>query len=196
MDASERSSLMVPILLALAVAAALAAPLVNAQQTDMGSWQQHQVTFDYLGDVDGTHYSCDGLVDDLTFLLKQSGARVNKPVQVYPCVRGYGSPSVLLSAKLDFSTFAPAAEASGQAASVPGTWRKVLFSAAHSSPQLHFGDCELVSEFKDKLLKYFATQDVNSNLVCIPYQADGGLYGLSFQTFVPSDTPHRAVGGG
>jgi hypothetical protein len=56
----------------------------------------------------------------------------------------------------------------------------------------HFADCELVREFDGQLLKLFATRDEKNNLrFCLL----GVRYALSFQSFVPSDTPARAVGG-
>jgi hypothetical protein len=197
MDASKRCSSKLAAWLGVAAVTGLgvAAAAVASDDTTAGGWQDHKVTFAYMGDVTtGTTYSCQGLMDTLTYLLTQSGARVNAPVQVTPCINGAGAPSTLLTARLDFSTFKPAGDQGGEGASAPGTWRKVLFSETHSSPTLHTGDCELVLEFKDKLLQYFTTRDQSANMHCIPYQRE--LWGLSFETFVPSDTPKRAVGGG
>ena len=186
------------LVLAASVLDAGGAAQAAGEVAQMGTWQTHQITFHYMGDVTtGTFYSCEGLQDALSFLLQQSGARLNKSVEVDPCGRGAGAPSTLLTARLDFSTFTPdTGAAEGQGPSVPGSWRPVLFSEPHSSPQLRFADCELVSEFRDKLLTLFATRDVKANLHCIPFQDTSGLYGLSFEAFVPSNTAHRAVGGG
>lgn len=205
MDASDRARLLLPALCLLAAAVLTATPTVRAADAEQGSWVNHQVNFNYMGDVTtGTTYSCVGLEDDLSFLLRQSGARLNAPVQVSPCVNGAGAPSTLLTAKLNFSTFHPAGEVNGanqgnggtQSPPIMGSWRTVLFSEPHSFPTLRFSDCELVSEFKDKLLGYFATRDMQANLPCIPFQSESGLYGLQFKAFVPTDTPKRQVGGG
>lgn len=196
MDRSARCSGMLVGMLTAAGLAALGSAGVAAVAADAttGSWQNHEVTFNYMGDTTaGSYYSCQGLRDTLTFLVTQSGGRVNGPIQITPCVGGAGAPSTLLSARMNISTFTPAGEEGGQGAAAAGDWRKVLFSAPHSSPTLDFGSCELVEQFRDKLLGYFATRNLQSNLRCIPFQRD--MFGLSFEAFVPSDTPHRAVGG-
>ncbi len=158
------------------------------QDPEMGSWQTHQVTFQHFRI--GTSYSCQGLRDALAFLLTQSGAKLNAPIQVDAC------GATPLTVKVEFSTFTPGAAAGGAgSAAVSGSWRHVLFSALHSYPALHEGDCQLVSEFKANFLTLMATRGVRATLPC--YNPDrGNRYELSFRSFVPSETPRRAVGGG
>jgi hypothetical protein len=160
-----------------------------AADPQMGTWQTHQVTFQHLRDLHGPIYSCQGLRDALAFLLSQSGAKVNAPIQVYPC------GSTPLTVKINFSTFTPGAPGSGSGdPALPGSWRRVLFSGPHSFPQLHDDDCQLVSEFKANILTLIATRDVSATLPCNPNQ--GNRFELSFRSFVPSDAPRRTVGGG
>ena len=159
------------------------------------TWQQHRTTFDYLG-ISPT-YSCEGLRDSLTYLLDESGAQLNRPITPYPCSGG-GVPTKLLSARLDFSTLTPA-EAGGQTASgsVDGGWRHVEFSMNRSSPQLHGSDCELVQEFRDKVLPMFTTRNVSSNLHCIPHQTIGNQFNLSFDVLTtPNAGRHHGGGAG
>src|SRR6185437_577033 len=102
--------------------------------------------------------SCQGLQESLTYLLQSSGAQLNRPVIAYPC--NGGGPTSLPSANLDFSTL----------------------QAAQGD---HGSDCELVQEFKDKLLPMFSTRNVSSNLHCIPHQTIGNQFHLSFDVLAP-----------
>jgi hypothetical protein len=162
---------------------------VAQNEAVQGSWQQHKTTFDYLG-ISPT-YSCQGLKDSLTYLLDQSGAQLNRPVAAYPC--SGGGPTKLLSARLDFSTLQPVADSGANG--VSGTWRHVEFSMNRSSPQLQGADCELVQEFKDKVLPMFTTRNVSSNLHCIPHQTTGNQFDLSFDVLTTTDAGTHHVGG-
>ena len=153
------------------------------------SWQPHRKMFTYIG-ISPT-YSCQGMRDALTFLLEQSGAKLDRPVNVSPC--NGGGPTTLLSANLSFSTL-QSAPGSGGSESVKGVWRHVEFSRTRSNPQLQGSDCELVSEFKDMLLPMFTTRNVTSNLRCIPHQTSGNQYDLSFDVLASADAG-RHVGG-
>jgi len=62
----------------------------------------------------------------------------------------------------------------------------VTISPQTSGFALHGGDCELVQEFKDKILPMLPVRDVKSNLHCVPHQSTGYQYGLSFEVFAPS----------
>ncbi|HEX4023614.1 MAG TPA: hypothetical protein VHX52_02755 [Steroidobacteraceae bacterium] len=156
-----------------------------ALAADPGTWQPHQTTFDYLG-ISPT-YSCEGLKDDLIYLLQKSGARLDGQVNPQPCTGGFGAPSKLLSARLKFSTLQPAGEGSETAAAtVPGSWRQVTISPQTSGFVLRGADCELVEEFRDKILPLLPVRNIQSNLHCIPHQSTGFQYGLSFQVFAPS----------
>ena len=169
------------------IAGLVFAGAASAAQPEPGTWQSHETTFHYLG-ISPT-YSCEGLKNGLSYLLMQSGARLDGPITTQSCYNGAGSPSKLASAKLKFSTLKPAASGGSEAsaATVPGTWRKVTISPQTSAFQLSGGDCELVEEFKDKVLPMLTVRDVQSNLHCIPHQSSGNLFGLSFEAFTPSD---------
>ena len=180
---------------------AVSAPLVlgagglpaQAQEGQNGSvtasWQQHRTTFNYIGI--SPRYSCQGLQESLTYLLQSSGAQLNRPVIAYPC--NGGGPTSLPSANLDFSTL-QAAQGDQGSGSVNGVWRHVEFSMNRSSPQLHGSDCELVQEFKDKLLPMFSTRNVSSNLHCIPHQTIGNQFHLSFDVLAPVNGAHHPGG--
>lgn len=158
--------------------------------TIMGKWQRHQLDFGL--DLDHSlHYTLPGLIDTLTFLITQSGAHLNAPVEI----TGTGV------SRLDFSTFVPLttdeaastqANAHADTHGIPGTWRPVRFYAG--SYGLNKDDCEVVSEVAT-LLSLYTVRDIKAHLPCIPNRDASGIYGLTFQVFVPRDTPKNAVGG-
>lgn len=178
--------------LAAGLSATTAAQAADQAPDQAGNWQSHKMTFNYVG-ISPT-YSCEGLRDDLQFLLQQSGARVDSLTPV-GCYNGGGVPSKLISAQLRFSTLQPAADQAAQGESALGNWRHVEFSNTRSTPQLRGADCELVLEFREQLLKAFATRDVKSYLPCVPHQTIGFQWDLSFDAFVPNTASGRAVGG-
>jgi hypothetical protein len=157
----------------------------GAAATQPASWQSHTYQFHYMGFT--ATYSCDGLGDKLQLLLRLTGARPD--VKVMPsCARGYGVPDTLAEAQVVFSTLRPAdaasADASASAAdNVKGAWRHVEL-AAQRPLQLQAGDCELVEQFRDTLLKMFVTRNVSSQITCVPHQQSGS-FSLSFDVFAP-----------
>ncbi|HLK70871.1 MAG TPA: hypothetical protein VKT19_02885 [Steroidobacteraceae bacterium] len=185
----KRASLAGGALAAWATLAFMAAgPALAQDQSAAATWQHHKTTFNYLGFT--PTYSCMGLEDALSYLLEQSGARLDHPVWAYPC--NGSAPTKLLMARLDFSTLQPAADAaSNPSGTARGVWRHVDISAIRSNPRLHGSDCELVDEFRATLLPMFATRNVRSNLHCIPYQTDGNLFDLSFDVLALPDAAHH-----
>jgi hypothetical protein len=152
--------------------------------TQMGSWQRHQLSLG-LSVTGGIRYPREAVIDLVSYLVTQSGARLNAPVKIV--LNG--------TVMLDFSTFQPTrGNDGGQGPGEPGSWRRVLLSPTHSFGALHGGDCQVVSEVAT-LLPFYAIRDVKAFLPCIPNRGNG-LYYLSFEVFVPSTTPARAVGGG
>jgi len=156
-----------------------------------GVWQPHKVTFSYIGIQ--PVYSCEGLRDDMAFLLQQSGAQINT-ITPLSCFRSLGAPDNLVQAQLNFSTLRPG-PAEGNASGTMGVWRHVQFSNTRSNPQLRGADCELVLEFKDQVLPKLDTRNVQSYLPCVPYQTTGFQWSLSFDSFVPASAGSREVGG-
>lgn len=179
---------------AVAVAATLALGLAGSvalaqNEPVSASWQQHRKTFTYIGI--SPSYSCEGLKDALTFLLEQSGAKINRTVTVSPCSTGGGGPVPTPTAYLDFSTLQPGGNGSPNA-----VWRHVDFSLTRSNPQLHGSDCELVEEFRDNLLRMFTTRNITSHLRCIPHQDTGNEFDLSFEVLAPADAGNHIGGAG
>jgi hypothetical protein len=155
-----------------------------------GVWQDHQIELAYLGFT--SRYSCDGLQSKLELLLRQLGARADSKVTAFGCDRGFGTPSRFPRATMKFATLQPA-DAGGDAAAAPapaaattpvaGVWRAVQL-APHRPFNLEDGDCELMEQFRDKVLPLFATRDQKLQLSCVPHQ-DNGPFSLQMQVFTP-----------
>lgn len=149
-----------------------------------GAWQQHKYTFNYMGFT--STYTCDGLEDKLRLLLRLTGAESGYKVRS-SCARGWNRPDRLAMADLTFSSLKPT-ESDAIAA---GEWRHVQLSPQHPF-DLGRGDCELVEEFRDRILPLFTVRNLVSNVTCIPYQDSGTDYSLSYDVYAPI-TPQKTA---
>ncbi len=160
----------------------------DAAPAEAGAWQKHEYTFRFMGFT--STYSCDGLADQLRRLLARAGARADLKSEPGACAAGFGRPDKFASARLVFYTLAPTAGgATGEPAT--GTWRPVTLIAL-LPPDLQSGDCELVEQFRDEVLKkMFAIRNLADNTRCVPHQESGSLIDLRFETFsaVPGAAP-------
>lgn len=145
-----------------------------------GVWQPHSLDFYYLGFT--ATYSCEGLDIDLRGLLKQSGAQQIAVTTGGPC----GGAKKLLLARLKFSTLKPAGPPGGDRGQiVPGSWHHVTISPKNLL--LQGGSCELVQEFRRKILPLFDARHIKADLNCVPFQSTGYLFSLSFDVFGPAN---------
>lgn len=161
----------------------------TGSSAEPGIWQDHQIELAYIGFT--SHYSCDGLQSKLELLLRQLGARADAKVSAFGCDRGFGTPSRFPRATMKFATLQPANAESVAAAVTPaatpvatpvaGVWRSVQL-APHRPYTLDDGDCELMEQFRDKVLPLFATRDQQLKLTCVPHQ-DIGPFSLQMQVF-------------
>ena len=161
--------------------------LGTAVHADSGSWSSHQIEFTFLGFT--STYSCEGLQTKLLALLRTLGARQDAAVTSGSCARGFGVPEKFASASVRFASLQPLAAAAGSApadadAAIEGQWRHVEVSP-HRPQELDPGDCELVEQFRDKLLPSFATRALRNDVRCVPFQESGSGYTLQFDVFVP-----------
>jgi hypothetical protein len=166
----------------LVAALALAGAVPVYADGDPGSWQPQKTELDYMGFT--TTYSCDGLQSKLEMLLRQLGASSDAKVQAYGCDR-FNGPSKFARASLKFATLHPVASDTDPA--VPGKWRAVEFSPRRPFA-LGYGDCELIEQFRDKVLPLFATRELQGSIHCVPHQLNS--YSLKFQVFAPIAATH------
>ena len=152
----------------------------SASQSDLGVWQRHEYSFQYWGFT--TTYSCDGLASKLKILLIAAGARADAKSNSEACARGYGVPDKFARAHLTFYSLAPVGN--GETASPPinGVWRPVAI-ADRSPREVALGDCELIEQFRDKVLPMFTARKIESRMTCIPNQLSGSAINLKFEVF-------------
>jgi hypothetical protein len=150
-----------------------------------GVWQKHEYSFQYFGFT--TTYSCDGLASKLKVLLIAAGARADAKSTSDACDRGYGVPDKFARARLKFYTLAPVVNGENAGPPVNGVWRSVKF-ADRSPREVALGDCELIEQFRDKVLPMFTTRNVDSRMTCVPNQLSGSAINLQFEVLagVPS----------
>jgi hypothetical protein len=153
---------------------------ISAAAPEQGVWQKHEYSFQYFGFT--TTYSCDGLASKLRVLLIAVGARADAKSTSGACVRGFGSPDKLARANLKFYTLAPVGDGKSASPSIDGVWRSVAF-ADRSPREVSLGDCELIEQFRDKVLPMFATRNVDDRMTCVPNQLSGSGINLKFEVF-------------
>ena len=150
-----------------------------AEASEPGVWQRHEYSFEYMGFT--STYSCDGLADKLQLLLLLSGARADAKAEPGACASPFGRPDRFARAKLVFYTLAPAGAAGGEPGQ--GRWRPVSF-AARTPIDLQTGDCELIEQFREEVLKkMFTIRNLVDGTRCIPHQQSGSNIDLRFDTF-------------
>jgi hypothetical protein len=153
----------------------------SAGDPEQGVWQKHDYSFQFLGFT--TTYSCDGLASKLKVLLIAAGARADAKSTSASCVGGYGSPDKFARASLKFYTLAPIGNGENASPPVNGVWHSVVI-ADRSPREVAPGDCELIEQFRDKVLPMFTTRNVDNRMTCVPNQVSGSVINLKFEVFV------------
>jgi hypothetical protein len=64
-------------------------------------------------------------------------------------------------------------------------WRLVAF-ADRSPREVALGDCELIEQFRDKVLPMFTTRNIDNRMTCVPHQLSGSGINLKFEVFAGS----------
>jgi len=152
----------------------------SAIEPAQGVWQKHEYSFQFLGFT--TTYSCDGLASKLKVLLIAAGARADAKSTSDGCVGGYGSPETFARANLKFHTLAPIGNGENASPPISGAWHSVVI-ADRSPREVAPGDCELIEQFRDKLLPMFTTRNIDNRMTCVPNQLSGSVINLKFEVF-------------
>lgn len=190
---------MTPWLVLLGVTSLLSPSHAGAEETEvLAAWKRHDLQFTYMGFT--TRYSCEGLRDKMRLLLEAAGAHdpsvsprgcTNMPWQVteFPRVR--------------MTFYAPELPVPGQKEVGPpvvARWKPAALTRRQPR-ELELGDCELVEQFRDRVLPAFTTRAVRHDINCIPHQLSGSSFSLSFEVLVglpsPDESqPSRGASGG
>jgi hypothetical protein len=147
---------------------AAGAPAQAPVTTEPAVWTQKEVQFTYMGFT--THYTCDGLRDTVREMLLQLGARKDD-LKVYeqPCSRP-DRPDPFPGVKIKMSVLQPAA-AAADGSTVNAYWKPIKLP--YRSVGLDAaGQCELLEQFKQKVLPLFTTRNVDLHASCVPHQLE------------------------
>ena len=142
-----------------------------------GSWQHHQVTFNYFGIT--SLYTCDGLEDQVRRILLQLGARKDATVYASGCPGPYNAPSSTAWVKADFFTLAPAADTVGSD-TVKARWTSLEVTPRRPD-FMGDGDCELIQAMKDLIIKNFSLRGVEYRTSCVPHEVSMDAYAVKGQ---------------
>lgn len=173
----------------------------------MAVWVEKKIQFTYVGYT--SHYSCDGLKNKVSSILKEIGARPGYKVTARACfsprqgaewtpmldivaaMPQAATPEVLAALAKDESQRALAARAGGKpaptaeaAAEFPARTRRVDF---RDSPTglLQPGDCELVEQLRNKVFVPLGAKIVVDRMSCVPHTLNNGIIVLSIDVLEP-----------
>ena len=158
-----------------------AAPAAGASAV----WASRELSFAYLGFT--AQYSCDGLRDRVTDVLRQLGAR-DLEVRELPCT-SIGSPDPFPGVRIKMRILQPAAGES--AGAVRAHWKRVDLTSSHRA--LGSGECELLEQIKAQILPFFAMRNVEYGSNCQPHQLQLGASWLRAEVLVADPDPAAAA---
>ena len=202
----------------LAALSLLAAPTIGAEapvvETVAGAtpavmavWVEQKINFNYVGFT--AHYSCDGLKNKVSSILKEVGARPGFKVTARACLNPrhgaewtpmlnlvvatprQATPELLAQLAQDASRRELAAKAARNpglavetTAEFPARTRRVDF---RDSPigLVQAGDCELVEQLRDQVFVPLGATIVHSRMNCVPHQLGVGIVNLSIEVLEP-----------
>lgn len=176
---------------AVLFAAALgsAAPLASAHAADPSAvWVQRKLHFVYSGFT--SHFSCDGLRDEMKSILLQLGARKQDlQVQETGCT-AFNRPEAFPGVQATFFALLPEDQAGAVKGEVSGQpiaaeWRTVELGSGRDA-LAQAGKCELIEQVKHKVLPLFATRNLQYVDNCVPHQLMLGGTTITVQALMPS----------
>lgn len=156
-----------------------------AQDSVPAVWVPKHIEFIYQGFT--THYSCDGLQEQIRGMLQKLGAKDLK-VREMACTRPEG-PTPFPGVNVTMSVLVPASSAEAAKAKSAGPpvqaqWKNVVLMPENASYEDQ-GNCELIEQFKRTFLPLFTTRNVNYGSTCIPHELTLGTH-LSAQVLMPA----------
>ena len=175
----------------LALLAALPATADEPQPEEVSAnWKRHEVDLVYMGFT--TRYTCSGLKSKVAQLLKHVGVRPDVKVMERGCEYGYQRVADFPRVKMIFyMPEIPEAGSREVGEPVLGIWKTV--SIKRNKPRgLDWGDCELVEQFRDRVLSTMTTRNTEGDINCVPHQLIGNRIDLKFQVLTGMPSPETA----
>lgn len=168
------------------VAAMAAEPSAPSSPTVGAVWQHHAAGFNYYGIT--ALYSCDSLERNVRALLLHLGARKDAKVSARGCPYGSSAPGPTAILETDFYTLSPTEDARE---GVQAQWEHVEVSPTHPY-FMGRGDCELIHEMKDLILKNFSLRDVGYRADCTPHQVNIDDFTIKTEALKPLDSGKKS----
>jgi hypothetical protein len=143
----------------------------DPQATEAAFWIPREAQFTYMGFT--THYSCDGLRDTIRDMLLQLGARKDD-LKVYEqgCAGNPDRPDPFPGVRIKMSVLAPAPSPPLPGTqTVPAHWKTVKLPYRETALYAA-GECELLEQFKQKILPLFTVRNVDLHATCVPHQLE------------------------
>ena len=167
--------------------------LAAAQDSVTAVWVPKHVEFFYQGFT--THYSCDGLRDQVRTMLEKLGAQ-DLEVEEIGCVRQVG-PTEFPGVNVNMRVLVPASSAEASKAKNPSAqleaqWKDVVLMPANADFDDQ-GNCELIEQFKETFLPLFSTRKIKYGSTCVPHELTLGTH-LSAEVLVPPPPVARSGG--
>jgi hypothetical protein len=149
-------------------------------------WVEKKLNFVYQGFT--THYSCDGLRDQMIKVLTQLGARSDMKVRERGCTSTLGRPEPFPGVDATFSVLEPVpVNGAVETQFVPARWEPMKLDFGHGSLD-QAGQCELIEQVKHKVLPLFTTRNVDFTNTCVPHQLTPGGTRLEAEILKPAAT--------
>jgi hypothetical protein len=143
------------------------------------AWKRYEIDLVYMGFT--TRYTCGGLKSKVKLLLRHVGVRPDVKVLERGCEYGYQKVADMPHLKLIFySPEIPETGTRDAGEPVLGLWKPV--SIKRNLPRgLDWGDCELVEQFRDRVLSRLTLRNRGGDINCIPHQLVGNRIDLRFE---------------
>jgi len=185
------------------------APAPQATATVDAVWVERRVSFTYMPLT--SYYSCDGLRDKVSWLLKQLGARADFKVRSRGCIELTGpevfpgveivaafpaaaTPDLLEQLADEASKRQLAARAAGKpepvveaTAQFPARARRVEFKSGRTGlDDLQDGDCELMEQLvRQDVFGKLGARVVEADTHCVPRQVTLGAVRMTIEVLEP-----------
>jgi hypothetical protein len=198
------SSILLPMAAVAQSPQAGAAP--DAPAPVMAVWVEKNISFTFVGIT--SHYSCDGLRDKVSRILKEIGVRPGFKVSSGACVHTTGpermpiarivaalprpaTPEVLAELRKTAAQSELAGKAGGRAAPVeettaefPARMRRIEF---RDSPTglVQMGDCELIEQMRDSVFVPLGATVAVDRMSCQPHAVSPGDIDLTIEVLEP-----------
>jgi|SRR5277367_1911289 len=166
-----------PVLALLGIAArSLAA---NLAATEPATWQNQSYLFEFVG-YDSA-YDCDGLAARVRALLL--AATVVEPIKIADSCREHGRPAGGAAIQISFRALRPAGP--GDSGSFSARWQHVVIREHRPLLISSTLDCELVQQFRAKLLPLLTVRNMHDDTRCLLGMESPGSVHLEFDVLAP-----------